>query len=626
MGCCGEIKKDRPIARIVQYEERSCTDVLFILLYFAAWFGMIIVFSRAVDRGGDPDRIIKPTDWLGRTCGKSAGVEDLKWGAWPNPIYYSFQVCLSDCNQTLTSTNMSKHYFSTEFVNYCIPSLNGTVTVSLSGDFESASESASRAVGDLFTAWVIILASAFVALPMSYFYAWLCEKFAGLMVFLAIIFIVVGGFLIGYVFIDLAKKYDTTDVANRAKLLKGFGYACVICTVLFILVMFFLRERIKIAIAIVKEAADAINDMRSIVMFPLIPVFIGLAYMVWWIAVALYIMSVGSDIQVETPAEFVTIGYPANYTDFKWDQQLKNSFALHFFHLLWNIQFFVYFTYLVCAGAIADWYFTPYDANGNKKRGDGYDELSYTPVKDSFCRTLRYHMGTVALGSFIIAVIQMIRYTVKYLEEQSRAAKGEPNRLQKFVMSCIHCCLWCAECCMDKINKHAFVWTAIYGDSFTTAACSSFALIWNNLLRVAAITVVSAYLIILGKLVVSLLTTGVAALVMANYPYYEQNLNSIIMPCSIIFLLSYLVASLFMAVFETTIDTTFICFLVDEENNRGGVMLASKGLRDVVDNYADASKKEMERQHTLQKMRSQNLGRPVPAANNAAGVQPPSMA
>lgn len=52
----------------------------------------------------------------------------------------------------------------------------------------------------------------------------------------------------------------------------------------------------------------------------------------------------------------------------------------------------------------------------------------------------------------------------------------------------------------------------------------------------------------------------------------------------VIFIVAFLVASMFMSVFETVIDTTFFCFLVDEECN-GFVeddnheMLASKELR-----------------------------------------------
>jgi hypothetical protein len=55
--------------------------------------------------------------------------------------------------------------------------------------------------------------------------------------------------------------------------------------------------------------------------------------------------------------------------------------------------------------------------------------------------------------------------------------------------------------------------------------------------------------------------------------------------------LAYLIASLFLVVYETTIDTIFLCFLVDVEQNENGNMLASKSLLKVIGRYAKESEK-----------------------------------
>ena len=48
---------------------------------------------------------------------------------------------------------------------------------------------------------------------------------------------------------------------------------------------------------------------------------------------------------------------------------------------------------------------------------------------------------------------------------------------------------------------------------------------------------------------------------------------------------------LFLTVYDTAIDTVFICFLVDEEANKNsGTMMADKGLRDIVQKYEGKSK------------------------------------
>lgn len=69
---------------------------------------------------------------------------------------------------------------------------------------------------------------------------------------------------------------------------------------------------------------------------------------------------------------------------------------------------------------------------------------------------------------------------------------------------------------------------------------------------------------IFGRLAIACLTTGICLAVMYNYPYYVNNLSSEIFPSIAIFIISYLIGSLFMMVFEVGVDTIFLCFLVDE--------------------------------------------------------------
>jgi hypothetical protein len=125
-----------------------------------------------------------------------------------------------------------------------------------------------------------------------------------------------------------------------------------------------------------------------------------------------------------------------SYASFDWDDSFQGAFAAHLFHLFWNINFVIYFCYITTAGAVANWYFSrpadPNDVNHDhgKKRGDGPDELPTFAVQAAAKRSLRYHLGTIALGAMIIAIIQFIRAVVAYLEKQS---KGQKNRLQKAI-------------------------------------------------------------------------------------------------------------------------------------------------------------------------------------------------
>jgi hypothetical protein len=285
----------------------------------------------------------------------------------------------------------------------------------------------------------------------------------------------------------------------------------------------------------------------------------------------------------------------------------------------------------VTAGAIAEWYFSDWkmDASGNrtqsKMRGSG-TALSNWPTFNSCKRACCKHLGSVAFGSLIIAIIQFIRYCIMYMEAQ---LKGEPKtcvNIQKSchcatfkskLLCCIKCCLRCVECCLDKISKAGYVWIAIWGDNFVVAACSATGFLLSNILRTAAITVIGQYLLLLGKLSIAFATTGLAALLISGWKADE--VNSFVMPCVVVFILSYMIASLFMIIFETTIDCVFICFLIDERQNKGKDtrMMAPKVLEDLVDKHKGTMTKAAQQYKDFRKDGGVASG---PAGSDSKGV------
>ena len=88
-------------------------------------------------------------------------------------------------------------------------------------------------------------------------------------------------------------------------------------------------------------------------------------------------------------------------------------------------------------------------------------------VGHAFHIGIRYHPGTAAAGSLIIAIIKTIRAFVAHLQAQAEKRGG---KVAKCILCCIQSCLWCVEKCMKFINKNAYIQTAIYGTNFCTSA------------------------------------------------------------------------------------------------------------------------------------------------------------
>merc|ERR1711951_108363 len=105
------------------------------------------------------------------------------------------------------------------------------------------------------------------------------------------------------------------------------------------------------------------------------------------------------------------------------------------------------------------------------------------------------------------------------------------------------------------------------------------------------ITFFSTIVTTLGKIMIPLLTTALCAAIFVFMEPYKSELSSPIYPLVIIFVISLAVALMFLTVYDTAIDTVFMCFLLDEKHNKAnGKMFADDGLRKIVQIYEQESK------------------------------------
>lgn len=243
---------------------------------------------------------------------------------------------------------------------------------------------------------------------------------------------------------------------------------------------------------------------------------------------------------------------------------------------------------MVIAGTIADWYFTVRGSDGEKIRGDEINNLSKNPLWSSMKRTTANHLGSIFYAAFIIAIIQLLRAVITYLQEATDKAE---NPITKCIFRCIKCALWCLECCCRWIGKGGLVWISIFGDCFCESSYAAFSLKWRNLARVAMMSVVSRIVISVGQYAIFAIPTGIAALILLSMEPYSTDMSSITLPFLVVCVLNYFVGWVFMEVYETAVDTVFLCFLVDEENNTKTGLLADEGLREIIEKHKDESER-----------------------------------
>ncbi|XP_005622115.1 choline transporter-like protein 5 isoform X3 [Canis lupus familiaris] len=517
---------------------------------------------------------------------------------------------------------------SKPFLQRCFPDFatnNGTLTVGNKTTFEDGSGRTrnaielrtaanrvnkildARAVGmkifeDYATTWYWILIGLTIAMLLSCMFVILLRFIAGILFWVFMVG-VIG--IIGYGIWHCYQEYNNlqgrpnshlsvydlgiqTDLSMYFQLKQTWlAFMIILCIleVFIILMLIFLRERIRISITLLKEGSKAIGCIPTTLIYPILTfIFISIC-IAYWAVIAIYLATSGVPIYKviapegkckhenttcnpeifntteiakacpEAQCNFAFYGGKSLYHQYVPTFQMFNLFVF-----FWLINFVIALGQCALAGAFASYYWA------FRKP----DDIPPHPLFTAFGRAIRYHTGSLAFGSLLLALIQMFKIVLEYLD---RRLKDPQNNISKFLQCCLKCCFWCLENVIKYFNRNAYVMIAIYGKNFCRSARDAFNLLMRNILKIAVMDKVTDFVLILGKILVA------GCIGMLAFLLFTQRLPTIIegptslnyywVPLLTVIIGSYLVAHGFFSVYAMCIDTIFICFLEDLERNDG---------------------------------------------------------
>lgn len=207
-----------------------------------------------------------------------------------------------------------------------------------------------------------------------------------------------------------------------------------------------------------------------------------------------------------------------------------------------------------------------------KKGGNGRDFK--WPFCASIYRTFRYHLGSICVGGFIIALVQFIRIIMAYIDKQTKAWQNK-NKCFAAMFKVIHLCMCLLERCLKYITKNAFIMVAMRGKPFCEACCASFKLLLTNLVQFVIVGIFSKVVVAFGKIFIVMLCCVGAYGIVKIVPdltdvtsvYYVT--NSFI-PVTLTGILAFGVASAFLHVYDLAIATILLCFCEDYKYHNVG--------------------------------------------------------
>lgn len=318
-----------------------------------------------------------------------------------------------------------------------------------------------------------------------------------------------------------------------------------IFTGVLLLVTIAMRNRIHIAVNVFEEASRALAQMPVLFLSPLLT-YVFLAFLVVWVYSILLVVTTKDRVQDGTSGY---VKYEFGDDPSKDDYKVMLGYSV--FALLWNVQFILACGSFVVSGTVVSWYFAREEGGGR----DGFVHTIWTLT--------RYHLGSVALGSLIIAIIQAIRLVLSYIQNKFQDRAGKIGR---FIMCMCQCCLWCFEKCMKFINANAYIVINVHGYNFCHAAWIAFSSILHNLLLVGILNAILYLVTLLCKVFIA---SGAALLVYAMLGSEDDTNVSLWAIVLFVAFGAWLIADTFLDLYGMIIDTVLMCFLEDKKWNDG---------------------------------------------------------
>ncbi|XP_059377885.1 choline transporter-like protein 1 isoform X1 [Carassius carassius] len=608
----------RPKREWKPLEDRSCTDLPWFLLFTLFLVGMGGICGFTIMTGGAA-RLVFGYDSYGNTCGQRndpiegvrlSGLDhtDRKFVFFLDPCNIdiiqrkikSMALCVSQCPTEELATYFDLKRFAmingSELCSYelpghkypqlperfekcpklpvpeskALPVFNRCTPVDISCyakfaeaviTFVSDNSMLNRLIAGVAASKEIIVGLCLLALVLSMILMVIIRYISAVLVWILTALVVLGSLggtsVLWWLYIDyrmtmnetMTKDLIETEEPNdgmkttkdHAQGLLIYAVSATVFTGILLLLMLFMRKRVALTIALFHVAGKVFIHLPLLVLLPFCTFLALSLFWVYWIMVLLFLGTTGN------PEENEDTGL----VEFRLTGSLQYMTWYHAVGLIWISEFILACQQMTVAGAVVTYYFTR-----------DKTKLPVTPILSSVLRLARYHLGTVAKGSFIITLVKIPRLILIYIHNQ---LKGKENACARCMLKTCICCLWCLEKCLNYLNQNAYAATAINSTNFCTSARDAFMILVENALRVATINTVGDFVLFLGKILI-VTCTAFAGVLALNY---QRDYTEWILPLIIVCLFAFLVAHCFLSIFEIVVDVLFLCFAIDTKYNNG---------------------------------------------------------
>jgi len=247
--------------------------------------------------------------------------------------------------------------------------------------------------------------------------------------------------------------------------------------------------------------------------------------------------------------------------------------------LLWLIFFIQDKTGFICMVSASSYYFS----STQEKEGSA---SIYTGFHFAYTK----HPGSIAMGSLIHTFVAVLRMIVEGIADA--ADKDGDNAAIKLFTCCIKCFVRCFENMVEYINKTAYAYMAVSGDSYCRSAWNGFLLNLKHHASFSFATTFAHIFVFMGKIFITCLNCATYyLLVMYGFKTYDR-VSSLAGPLVIVALFSLVMAHIFLCLFDEAVIATMHCLAIDMDLNEGKPQFGPPTFHQKIDKiYGDSNKK-----------------------------------
>uniref|UniRef100_A0A6P4FXR8 Choline transporter-like protein n=1 Tax=Drosophila rhopaloa TaxID=1041015 RepID=A0A6P4FXR8_DRORH len=310
---------------------------------------------------------------------------------------------------------------------------------------------AQQFVGDIYSTWHIIAMVCGLALLISIALVtmmhWLSRIVSWVICVLVIVASVALTVALWYAYYNIKHKsgnntqYSLLEeyVRNQQAVLT-LAVLATITMIILVVVIYFLKNKLSGLSALFEEAGQCMMNLPGLLIAPLIAFIVLIAFLSFWVAVVICLATASSPgqspiapfdnskaHQQPLPTNSLFLPNNTNADDIRTNSRveyadagaLRSMFWIYVVGLIWTVEFIFACQQFALAAAVAFWYF---------------QKPTTTPTTYAIGKLIKYHLGTVAKGSFIITIFKIPRLILTYL--YAKLKKGEDKGSE-----CAACCL-----------------------------------------------------------------------------------------------------------------------------------------------------------------------------------------